>query len=115
MSNRKKIDGVSCFGRIPKNGAVSPTIIVSAGRLEDNKFVEFVWPNEVVRWTQLVPQVKTWAEAFGFDIDEVWSIKERDLKKIPSEVKSKWIPRKQFMFIKKLSELPSKFVPCQRS
>ena len=113
MSNRKKIDGISCFGRIPKNGAEGPTIVVSAVRLEDNKFVEFVWPNEVVRWTQLVPQVKTWAEAFGFDIDEVWSV--RGLKEVPEKARNRWVPREQFMFIKKLSELPQRFVPCQRS
>ena len=109
---RKNIDGVSCYGRIPKNGAESPTIFVSALHLETGKYVEFVWPNEVIRWTQVVPQLKAWAEAFGFDLDEIWSVKGKDL---PKEIKSTWIPKAQFFFIKKLSELPSKFVSCQRS
>jgi hypothetical protein len=101
MSNRKKIHGVSCYGRIQKDS--ESNIIVSAVRLNTGEYREFVWPNEVRQWTQLVPQIKTWAEAFGFEIDEVWSM--TSLKSVPDGVRSNRIPKKEWAFVKQIGKI----------
>ena len=101
MSNRKKIHGVTCYGRIQKDS--ESNIVVSAIRLKTGEYREFVWPNEVRQWTQLVPQIKTWAEAFGFEIDEVWSVK--NLSSVPDNTMSERIPRREFAFVKQLEKL----------
>ena len=102
---KKEIKGINCYGKLKSSHEVTVEAIQPSG---DGEFREFVWPKRATRWTQLVDEVKAWAEAFDFDIEEIWSgpgisrdtyVESGDYRILQSDE----IPQEEFDFIMSLT------------